>query len=322
MTNNNQTTTVLLMGGYGFIGRHTASALNSRGAKVLIGTRGMHRAKRYRDAAPDRIFEERIVCFHKALSAADWQIALANVDVVVNCVGLLRERRGESFSDVHHRAVAALATACAEQGIPPVHMSALGITYADDGYCVSKLLGEQAILNSECYAYIVRSSVVDAPDGYGASWFRKLAQLPVWPLPAAANKFLSPTGVSDLGEALATLALQDTPAVKTTIIETGCGEWFTLESYLKRLRKPGRLTPLIIRVPQKLALFVATVCDWLNLTPYTLGHHHLLEFNSVPGKNDLPGILKRNPTPIAFDLETTVESGLLNSIPATTEITP
>jgi len=322
MTTKNPTATVLLLGGYGFIGRYTASALNKRGAKVLIGTRGMRRAKRYRDAAPEHLFEERKICFHKALSAADWEFALADVDVVINCVGLLRERRGESFSDVHHRAVAALAVACAERNIPLVHMSALGVTYAHDDYCVSKLLGEQAILNSGCAAYIVRSSLVDAPDGYGASWFRKLAQWPVWPLPAAANKFLSPTGVSDLAEALATLALHNTPPVKATILETGCGEWFTLESYLKRLRKPGRLSPLVIRVPQKLALFVAAVCDWFNLTPYTLGHHHLLEFNSVPGKNDLPKILRRSPTPIVYDRETTVRKRLLNAKSSTAEITP
>ena len=304
MTQKKATPNILILGGYGFVGRHTATKLTQLNANVLIGTRGKKRAKRYRDAALAEAFEERKICLEKALTAEDWHPALSDIDVVINCVGLLRERQGESFSDVHHRAVAALATACADQRIPLVHMSALGITYANDAYSKSKLLGEQAILNSSCKGYIVRASLVDALDGYGASWFHKLAQLPVWPLPVGANKYLSPTKAPDLGEALATLALRafNTPPAKATIIETGCGEWFTLESYLKRLRRPYRYPPLVIRVPQRLALVVATVCDRFNLTPYTQGHHHLLEHNNVPGKNNLPDILQRSPTPITSDL--------------------
>jgi len=322
MTRNNHAFTVLLLGGYGFIGRHTLSALSQLNAKVIIGTRGKKRAKRYRDAAPARRFEQRNIYLHKALSAEDWYHTLIDIDVVINCVGLLRERHCESFSDVHHRGVAALAIACADKNVPLIHMSALGVSYTTDTYSKSKLLGEQAILGSSCKATIVRASLVDALDGYGASWFHKLAQWPVWPLPAGANKYLSPVKAPDLGEALATLALQafNSTIAKSTIIEIGCGEWFTLESYLKRLRRPGLHTPMVIRIPQKLAFAVATVCDWFNFTPYTRGHHHLLEFNNVPGNNGLPDILKRNPTPIAPDFPKTVDSQLLKTIHATREI--
>jgi NADH dehydrogenase len=295
---HNQKPTILILGGYGFVGRYTARSLQEKGANVIIGTRGGRRA--------DHPHERRIR-LHHATQTADWVEVLKGVDAVINCVGILRERKGETFMAVHHDGVMALANTCAAQGIPLVHMSALGITQAKNEYTFSKLLGEQAIITSGCHAYIVRSSVVDAADGYGAGWFHRVAQWPVWPLPNGANKYMSPTRASDLGLALAVLALQllNNPdynkpdhSKPAKIIETGCGEWFTLESYLMRLRQKHRALPMVIRIPQTIARLFALLCDRLHLTPYSIGHHDLLEHNNVPGINHLPQIIQRAPEPI------------------------
>lgn len=286
--------TILLLGGYGFVGRYTARSLQAASANVIIGTRG----GRHPQPA-----NERRISLHKATRNTDWRDALNGIDAVINCVGILRERKGETFMAVHHGAVVALASACAERAIPLVHMSALGITQAKNHYTFSKLLGEQAILNSGCHACIVRTSVVDGADGYGAGWFHRVAQWPVWPLPAGATKYLSPCRASDLGLALATLAMQllkaqDQPKA-TQILEVGCGEWFTLESYLLRLRQNHRLPPVVVRIPQGISRLFAKLCDRFHLTPYSIGHHDLLEHNNVPGVNHLPEIINRAPEPIA-----------------------
>ena len=285
--------TVLILGGYGFVGRYTAAALRAKGAHVVIGTRGGRPANRQ---------SERRVRLHEAIRAADWRKTLDGIDAVINCVGILRERKGETFMAVHHHAVVALASACAERSIPLVHMSALGITQAKNTYTFSKLLGEQAILNGGCSAFIVRTSVVDAADGYGAGWFHRVAQWPVWPLPKGATKYLSPTRAPDLGLALATLALQllNNPdhLKPARILETGCGEWFTLESYLKRLRQKHRVPAIVVRIPQSISRLFALLCDRFHLTPYSIGHHDLLEHNNVPAVNHLPEIIQRLPEPI------------------------
>jgi len=308
--------TILVLGGHGFIGRYTVDALSHMGANVLVGTRGLSRrsvrgagasSKRSEKLGPRIKRAERRIVLHESLNVGDWNTVLQGVDAVVNCVGIMRERPGETFYAVHHLAVAALAKACALKNIPLVHMSALGITQAINPYTMSKLMGEQAILNSGAHASIVRASVVDAADGYGAGWFYKLAQWPIWLLPEKATRYLSPVKAPDLGRALALLALeslQSSPKSRdrlAKILEVGCGEWFTLESYLERLRNPvkaGAKAPLVVRIPQALARAMAVLCDWLNITAYSEGHHDLLEHNNVPSVNHLPEILGHDPTPI------------------------
>lgn len=290
--------TVLVLGGYGFIGRYTVDALKTLKLNVLIGSRRCSNS-----ANPDRQ-----VKLHESLTTVAWTDVLRNVDVVINCVGILRERRNETYEAVHHLAVASLALACAANAIPLIHMSALGITGpVKNRFSLSKLRGEQAIIATGGQSVIVRASVVDAPDGYGSSWFHRLAQWPVWPLPAGARHRLCPISAVDLGEALATLALklfkQTTSPAKPEIVELGCCEAFTLESYLQRLRQddcPSGVSPLlIVRIPQSMAKAFAIICDYLHLTPYSAGHHELLESDNLPAMNLLPQLLGREPTRIS-----------------------
>lgn len=306
---------ILVLGGYGFIGRYTVAALGRRNARVVIGTRGLKGHK-----ALNKLPLERRICLHHHLDAGDWTKALAGIDVVINSVGILRERRGETFSAVHHKAVQALSIACARQKIPLIHVSALGI----DGpikneFSLSKRRGEEAMLASGCEGAIVRASVVDATDGYGSGWFHRVAQWPVWVLPGNALKKISPIKAADLGEALAILALESTHQESlpkpATLVEVGCGETFTLEGYLLRLRRgESCLTkkPLLtVRIPQTVARLFARLFDLLRLTPYSIGHHELLEFDNVPEVNSLPGILGRSPGAIAAATTLKRQPGLL-----------
>lgn len=297
--------TVLVLGGYGFIGRYTASALAGLGAHVLIGTRGGRRP-----GTNAAMQAERRLKFHETLTVEQWLPVLDGVDVVVNSVGILRERHGETFGAVHHEAVGALANACAAENIALLHVSALGIDNPiQNEFSLSKQRGEQAILASTCKGAIVRASVVDATDGYGSGWFHRLAQWPIWLLPASANKLLSPIKALDLAEALARLAVDCArgtgPGPSAKLLEVGCGETFSLEDYLVRLRcdtQTNNARPaLVIRVPKTLARFCAHFFDLVHLTPYSIGHHELLEHNNVPINNALPTLLGRPPTPITAE---------------------
>ncbi len=289
-----RTKTVLVLGGYGFVGRHTVKALQQHNVTVLTGTRGR--------AGQALQPNERRVSLHQALRVNDWQATLKGVDAVINTVGILRERRCESFDAVHHLGASALAQACRALAIPLVHMSALGIEdQSQNRYTQSKLHGEKAIINSECTGAIVRTSVVNAPDGYGSGWLYRVAQWPVWLVPAGAVHLLSPVDAGDIGEALAVLALRN-GITQMELIEIGCGESFTLTAYLTKLRQsvnPRLSKPLMtIRVPQAIARFSAHVFDLLHITPYSIAHHELLEFDNIPTHNQLPALLGRSPAPI------------------------
>src|SRR5438105_1368432 len=137
---------VLVLGGTGFIGRHIAIALIAQAHEVIIGTRHPGRTDKQLPE-PLRGCAKRPARFERLSTQTAWEALIRDVDVVVNCVGILRERSGESYEQVHHRAPAALAGACARLSSKRlIHVSALGLCDdAKSGFLISKLRGEGAI---------------------------------------------------------------------------------------------------------------------------------------------------------------------------------
>lgn len=293
-TLSNKSASILVLGGYGFIGRYAVKELKAQGFNVTIGTRAETGSE------PDLQFK-----LHELLSEQAWTRKLASFDLVVNLVGILRERNGESFDQVHHLAVDALALACKKRRIPLIHMSALGIHDSPKSqFCKSKLRGEQAIARSGCLGAILRTSIVNAPDGYGAGWMYRVAKWPVWLTPSGATKLLCPIEAVDLGEAIASLVNRQVRdnAIGLDIIEVGGAKNFTLKSYLGQLRAQQNCAtekPLLaINIPSIIAKYTAKMFDFLHLTPYSIGHHELLENDNIPKENRLVELLGRAPCPI------------------------
>ena len=179
---------VLVLGGAGFIGRHAVAALLQRHHEVIIGSRYPERATRRLPVQAHRC-ERRTVRFEQLLTADAWQPLLEQIDVVVNCVGILRQRGVETYEKVHHIAPAALADACAVAGVRRlVHVSALGLDQrVTSRFLISKRHGEMALQARSFDSIIVRPSLLDGPDGYGARWFRMVSRWPVHFVPASAR---------------------------------------------------------------------------------------------------------------------------------------
>ena len=287
----NRRPVVLVLGGRGFIGRHAAAALAEAGAHVVIGTRFPRHA-----AAAARVREARL---ERLLAAADWAPVLDGVDVVVNCVGILRPRGRETYDRVHHRAPAALAAACAMRGLRLVHVSALGLDApVRSGFLTSKRDGETALRASGADWHIVRPSLLDGDGGFGARWVRRVARWPVHAVPADAIGRIAALDVRDLGEALARLALRGAP---DGVREHDLGGLHArdMAAHLAAMRacltdRPARR----VRVPALLARIAAHACDALHWTPYSFGHLELLRHDNLPRENRLPLLLGRAPHPV------------------------
>jgi len=285
---------VLVLGGTGFIGRHAVAALHASGAQLAIGSRhpGRHQAA-YSFA------DMRLARFEQLLQPGAWAALLKDVDVVVNCVGILRQRPNESYDHVHHRAPAALAVACAKAGIRFIHTSALGLHEgAKSRFLSSKLLGERAIAASGSDYAIVRPSLLDGEGGFGARWLRGLSRSPVHGIPRGARGGIAAMTATDLGLAFAALAAMPSLAAHREV-ELGGKRRYGYAEYLRELRTDYTATrALQLPLPNWAARLGAHVCDVLHFSPFSYGHWILLQRDNIPVPNRLPELLGREPQAI------------------------
>jgi uncharacterized protein YbjT (DUF2867 family) len=280
---------IMVLGGAGFIGRHAVSALKKRGHNVIIGSR-------FASTSDTRIR----VRMQEKLVASSWHSIIAGFDVVLNCVGILRERVSESYDAVHRRAPEALAKACALANIRFIHVSALGLSAnASSRFLRSKYAGEQAISVSGADFSIVRPSLLDGVDGFGSRWLRRVADWPIHCVPADAHGRIAALDVDELGEALAVLCEMRASATHREVELGGYAE-VTLVELLKALRTRPSAPYLIIKVPALFVRLAAHVFDALHVTPLSWGHVELMRRDNCPREafSKLADLLGRIPKQI------------------------
>jgi len=287
---------ILVLGGNGFIGRQIVAQLKTKGAEVLVGSRNAD--------AQEKIMQLRL---EEMQGVQDWLPRLADIDVVVNSVGILRERgfknNRESYEAIHTIAPAILAEACAQLGIRLVHISAIGLSLsAKSQFIRSKYLGEQAILASGANATIVRPSLLDGEGGYGAKWFRRVSTWPVQ-FVMQSKGVVAPLQVSDLGEAVANLCEMDFDALPRAV-ELGGNDILTIPEYLKKLRANYKLMPALqLPVPKFVVRVFSHLFDVMAWTPLSFGHFELMQGYNAPAVNMLPTLLGRKPMEVGAEVE-------------------
>src|SRR3954466_1589524 len=176
--------TILLLGSRGFIGRHILRALEAAGHRV-------RRADRPEvDLARDR-------------GPAAWHARLQGVDVVVNAAGIFRERGDATFDAVHVAGPTALFEACARTGTPVVQVSALGADAgARSAFQRSKHQGDSRLLALAVPSLVLQPSLVYGAGGASAGLFAMLASMPLVPLPGRGEQRIQPVQVADVAAAV------------------------------------------------------------------------------------------------------------------------
>ncbi|NOT14376.1 MAG: sugar nucleotide-binding protein [Methylotenera sp.] len=282
---------ILVLGGNGFIGRNIVSALLKQNEGVTIGSR--------QDNANGNVRKIRI---QTMLQKECWMDVLKDFDLVINAVGILRERNlqrsRETYEKVHTQAPTALAQACAELDVRLIHISAIGLkSDAQSRFLRSKLNGEQGVLTSGANAVIVRPSLLDGEGGYGAMWFRRVAQ---WPIQVAMKTegLIAPLQVKDLGEAIANLSVARFETMPK-VIELGGREVLSIPEYLTKLRMAYQKNAAIqILMPAMVVRIVSHILDVLAWTPLSFGHFELMQGYNAPANNYLPILLGRVPSAV------------------------
>ncbi len=254
---------VLVTGATGFIGGHVIAAVLRAGHDVTAAARmPLSVTRRYtgvKAVAAD---------FTRDHAVSDWLPRLDHIDAVINCVGIIRETRGQSFDSLHRDAPIALFRACEQAGIKKViQISALG---ADDAavshYHLSKKAADDALASMQLHWVILQPSIVYGPGAKSSALFRALAALPMIPLVADGQQPVQPVHVDDLVAVILKALGSDTlDGRKITVAGPAP---LSMKSLLSRWRSWLGLGPaLFLPVPYTVALFGARMLGFLGTTP-------------------------------------------------------
>lgn len=282
---------ILLTGAHGFIGGRLAIALAAAGHRLVCPVR--RRTGRGAVTGADYVPMD----FAQAITPAAWLPLLDGVDLVVNTVGIFRERAGADFDTLHVRAPVALFRAAAQAGVRgAIQFSALG---ADGGavsaFQRSKRVADDALRALPVAAAVLQPSLVYGGGGASAALFNRLAALPVVMLPAGGRQNVQPVHVDDVVDAVLEL-VRDWPRGAGTIALCGPVA-LALRDYLAALRHGMGLRPRqrVVPVPRWMAGLAARAAGVLPgalLDPAALA---MLERGNTADPGPFAALLGRRP---------------------------
>ena len=237
----------LIFGGSGQIGRHLIRKLTKNGFKVTVVTRNIHQKgyiiktqgnAGYIHTVEANIFDE--IKIRKIFESTE---------ICINLIGILFEKKKNSFNNIHAVFPSILAKLCKEYNVKNfIHISALGINDAlDSKYAQSKLEGEKNILNQFPNAIILRPSIVySVDDNFTTNFMTLLSRLPFFPLYYSGKTKFMPIHCIDLIDIIFYVM---TKKIHSQIIECVGPEIISLEQILKKLLKLIDKKRILIPLP-------------------------------------------------------------------------
>jgi uncharacterized protein YbjT (DUF2867 family) len=157
---------ILVTGAYGLIGSACLARLHRDGHDLVAAGRDITVARR-------RFAYARWVeaDFLRLTSIEAWRPLLADIDLVVNCVGVLQDGAGDDTRRVHVAGTGALFDCCLSLGIRRVvHISALGVDAAGpSNFARTKAAADRHLAHLDLDWCILRPGLVMAPAAYGGS---------------------------------------------------------------------------------------------------------------------------------------------------------
>ena len=272
---------VLVTGANGFIGGHLTAALLAAGHEVRLAVRDAAGTRR---RFPGATVVE--VDMNRDIDPSAWRPRLAGVDAVVNCAGIVREGRGQSFEAVHYSGPRALFDACAAAGVRRViQISAISADEAaGTAYANTKKRADRHLAGLDLDWVVLRPSLVYGEGSYGGtSLLRALAALPwITPLVGQGDQPFQPIHLDDLAETVRRLLDGRGPA-RVTLSPVG-PERLTLREILARLRAWLGLAPARpLALPMALMRGLARLGDRLGDGPLNTTALRQLEYgNAAP----------------------------------------
>ena len=236
--------TALIFGGTGFIGRHIVKNLAAQGYQITIATRVPESAYTLKTAGDNGQIIP-IQCDYSNYNAI--AECVKDCEIVINCIGILYEKRKGDFTRIHADLPESIAAACAVAKVKRlIHISALGIEQSTSQYAHSKREGETRLLKAFPQATILRPSIVFGEDDDFFNKFAALAKfLPALPLIGGGKTRFQPVHVGDVAKA-ASIKATSPGKSQGQIYELGGPDILTFKDiYTKLLHYTGQKRALI-----------------------------------------------------------------------------
>ncbi len=273
----------LIFGGSGQIGRYLIRKLTKNNYRVTVVTRNIHQKGHiiktqgnagYINIVEANIFEEIKI---KKL--------FENADICINLIGILYEKKGNTFKNIHTLFPSILAKLSKKYNLKHfIHLSALGINEAtESNYAKSKLEGEKQILNNFSLSTILRPSVVySVDDNFTTNFMTLLNRLPIFPLYYSGKTKFMPIHSSDLADIIFNVISKN---IYSQIIECVGSEIITLKEILEKLLYLTNKNRLLIPLPLFMGKLSAKIFQLFPEPLLTEDQLKLLKYDNISSGN-------------------------------------
>ncbi len=273
----------LIFGGSGQIGRHLIRKLTKNNYRVTVVTRNIHQKGHiiktqgnagFIDIVEANIFDENKI---KKL--------FVEADICINLIGILFEKRGNSFNNIHTLFPSILAKLCKQYNLKHlIHLSALGINEAiDSKYAKTKIEGEKEILKNFSLSTILRPSIVySVDDNFTTNFMTLLNRLPIFPLYYSGRTKFMPIHSSDLVNVIFNVISQN---IYSQIIECVGPETITFKQILEKLLFLINKKRLLVSFPLPIAKFSAKFFQLFPKPLLTEDQLVLLKYDNIKSGN-------------------------------------
>ena len=262
---------ILITGASGFIGSHVLKKLLKSNHSVSAC---IHQSEL---PVPCKIFK---VNFMEMQQAQNWLPLLHNIDVVINCVGIISESSKARFNVLHALAPIALFKACQHSDVKKViQVSALG---ADDtalvAYHKSKKQADDYLIQSNLNWFILKPSLVYGEAGESYRFFKKLSNLPLIPLVGKGQQLIQPVHIDVLIQTISRCLHPETEN-NLTLNVVG-SDAISYQQWMQNLRTK-KSKARFLAIPFKLMLFFAKLGSLFGLRLLSPDNLTMLKQNNI-----------------------------------------
>ena len=273
----------LIFGGSGQIGRHLIRKLTKNNYRVTVVTRNIHQKghiiKTQGNAGFINIVEANIFDETKIKKLFE------ESDICINLIGILFEKRGNSFKNIHTLFPSILAKLCKQYNLKHfIHLSALGINEAiDSKYAKTKMEGEKEILKNFSLSTILRPSIVySVDDNFTTNFMTLLNRLPIFPLYYSGRTKFMPIHSSDIVNVIFSVISKN---IYSQIIECVGPETITFKQILEKLLFLINKKRLLVTFPLPLAKLSAKFFQLFPKPLLTEDQLALLKYDNIKSGN-------------------------------------